>query len=186
MNTLRVTKVLELAGVTDFRFVDAAALWRGSEVHAAIKLANRGTLDRRSIPKGYLGYFAAFERFKLECHFVPIDVEHEVEAPQIGLAGRFDATAYVRAKLMMVDFKTSSDITKATALQLALYGHMHDPATWWPRLAVRLGGDGKYRVKTFPIISWQADLATALACVRKAHGRSTPADEARIETWKKS
>lgn len=172
MKFLRVTEVLAMAGVTDYSWVTEEAKYRGSEVHRAVKLANDGTLKRKSVPQKIGGYFSAFEKFKRECSFVPSATEKELESEELGLRGRMDAKGAIRGQRVIVDFKsTDSGIREATGLQLVLYGYMDNPNLWSDRVGVQLRSDGTYRLKTWPRAQWQSDLVTARACIRVAQWR---------------
>lgn len=161
-----ITRVLTLAGVTDFSFVDDEARWRGSEVHRVIELEDKGTLGE-GLPKRLQSYWHAHQKFMRETGFIPTHIEHKVQNKQLGLRGRIDRAGLMKGKLTIVDFKTSA-INPAVALQLCLGGHLLDPSHWWGRIAVQLKDDGTYSMKTFPLMQWHADLQTALACLRIA------------------
>jgi hypothetical protein len=45
-NFIGITRALALSGVTDFSFVQEDDLWKGSEVHRLVMLANLGTIHR--------------------------------------------------------------------------------------------------------------------------------------------
>jgi hypothetical protein len=163
---LGVTRVLALAGVTDFAFCDSESLWRGSEVHRICELADRGTLDEKTIPKDMQGYRSAHRKFMRETGFICTHIEFEVKSKHLGVRGRGDRAGLMRGKRTILDFKTGS-VNPATALQLVLYGHLLD-GEWWERIAVELRSDGSYKMTTFPLLTWAADLQTALSCVRVA------------------
>jgi hypothetical protein len=164
-NYIGITRALALSGVTDFAFVDDEARWRGSEVHRAIELADRGTLDRETLYVDVKGYMEAHSKFMRETGFICQQIEFKVQSKSLGVRGRIDRAGLLRGKKTIVDFKTGS-INPAVSLQLCLGGHLLDPSHWWQRVAVQLKEDGTYAMKTFPLIEWGSDLARALACVR--------------------
>ncbi len=162
-----ITRVLALAAVTNFDFVDEESKWRGSEIHRMIQLYDEHKLDEKTVPEDLKGYLAAHKKFMAETGFVPTRIEFNVQSKQLGLRGRIDRAGLLKGKRCIVDFKSGS-INPAVALQLCLGGYLLDPAYWWSRIAVQLKPTGKYSVKHFYLMEWHADLATALACVRIA------------------
>lgn len=164
---LGITKVLALGGVTDFGFVQENDLFRGSEVHRIISLAAKGTLDRKTVPKEWRGYLAARDAFVRETGYVTLKTEQRVENKSLGVRGRIDDFGLLHGRRTLVEYKTGA-IQPATALQLALGGHLLESACWFGRYAVQLRADGSYTVKNYPAMEWAADVATALACVRVA------------------
>lgn len=165
MNWIGITRALALSGCTDFSFCDEEALWRGCEVHKMIELADRGTLDRKTVPEGLAGYLAAHDKFMRETSFIPTHIEFQVKSPALGIRGRIDRAGLMRGKPTIVDFKTG-DLNPAVALQLVLGGHLHDPKKWFHRCGVQLKANGSYSVKPYYLKSWGSDLATALAACR--------------------
>lgn len=170
MKTLRVTEVLAIAGATDYSFATDDAKFRGSETHRAVQLASVGNLKIRSIPKSIEGYMDGFYKFKRECRYVVVEAERTVESKPLGLRGRLDARGFLRGEPALFDFKTGA-IQPAVTLQLCLYGHMLPLPSWWARFGVQLTSDGDYKLKPYPMMTWGADLATALAMVRAARWR---------------
>jgi hypothetical protein len=165
-----ITRCLAMSGVTDYSFVQEDDLWRGSEVHRIINLAAKGTLDRRSVPKELLGYLSARDAFCRETGYVTLLTEENVQNKELGLRGRIDDAGLMHGKPTLVEYK-SGGIQPAVALQLCLGGYLHNPSRWFGRYAVQLKADGSYTVKCFALMTWPADLATALACVRVAKWR---------------
>lgn len=165
---LHVTRVLAISGLADYSFMDEDALWRGSEVHRMVDLANRGTLDRKRVPKKYRGFLAARDKFVKETGFEPTATEHEVKNAELGIVGRLDAAGCMKKERIVVDFKTGT-IRPAVALQMVLYGHMHwNDGKWGQRWAVQLHEDGEYSMRCWDVASWHVDLSTAKSAVRIA------------------
>ena len=167
MNWLGITRCLALAGVTDFSFVDEEAKFRGSEVHRIIELSDKDHLDERTVPKRLVGFHEAHCKFMRETGFIPTHIEFKVQSKTLGIRGRIDRAGLMKGKRTICDYKTGS-INPAVGLQLCLGGHLLDPSHWWQRVAIQLKPDGTYSMKQFPLISWHADLQTALACARVA------------------
>jgi hypothetical protein len=166
-NFIGITRCLALSGVTDFSFVQEDDLWRGSEVHRIIHLASKGTLDRKTVPAELKGYLAARDKFYRETGYVTLRSEEKVQSEALGLRGRIDDAGLMHGGLAMVEWKSGA-IQPAVALQLCLGGYLHNPSQWFHRYAVQLKANGLYTVKHWPLMTWSADLATALACVRVA------------------
>jgi hypothetical protein len=162
---LRVTEILDLAGVTDFQFCTEEGKWKGSEVHRATELLDRGRL--KSMPDHIAGHVTAYRRFKIECHFVPEKIEISCSNKLYRVRGRADRTGMLNGHRCVLDLKNGA-IQPAVDLQLALYGEAIDPDAWWDRIAVQLLADGNYRVRRIDRMSYRADLATAHAAVRLA------------------
>ena len=160
-----ITRALAISGVTDFSFCDEESRWKGSEIHKMIELADRGTLDHKTVPKELEGYRESHRSFMRETGFIPTHIEFKVQSKVYGVRGRIDRAGLLRGKKTIVDFK-SGPVNPAVALQLCLGGHLLDPSHWWNRVGVQLKADGTYSMKTFPLMMWHSDLNTALACCR--------------------
>jgi len=162
-----ITRILALAGVTDFSWVDEEARWRGSEVHRAVALADRQSLDWRSVPKRLDGFVEAHFKFMKETGFIPTHIEHAIKSKELGIRGRIDRIGLLHGKRVVLDLKTGT-LDAAVGLQLALYGHLFDPKAWWKRIGVRLSNDGTYTLKIWGLTEWHADLNIALCAVKLA------------------
>lgn len=163
-NLIGVTRALAVSGVTDFSFCDEESGWKGSEIHRAIELADRGTLDRKTVPEEIEGYLRAQTRFMRETGFICTHIEHSLKSKVLGVRGRLDRAGLMKGRKTVLDYK-SGPINPAVALQLCLYGHLLDPAIWWQRIGVQLKADGTYSLKHFPTMEWYKDLNVALGCV---------------------
>jgi hypothetical protein len=172
-NFIGITRALALSGVTDFSFVQEDDLWRGSEVHRIIELAAKGTLDRKTVPKELKGYLAARDKFCRETGYVTVRTEKNVQSEVLGIRGRIDDSGLMHGKPALVEWKSGA-IQPAVALQLCLGGYLlsvmfgDNAGAWWHRYAVQLKPNGSYAVKHWPLLTWPADLATALSCCRVA------------------
>jgi hypothetical protein len=162
---LRVTEVLDLAGVTDHQFCTDEGRWKGSEVHRATELLDRGRLKK--CPDEILGHVAAYKRFKEECHFVPIEIEVSCFNRIYRVRGRADRVGMLGGFRCVLDLK-NGPIQPAVDLQLALYGEAISPLGWWDRIAVQLLANGSYRARRIERLSYRADVTTAHAAVRLA------------------
>jgi hypothetical protein len=153
--------------VTDFSFVQEDDLWKGSEVHRLVMLANLGTIHRPSVPTELLGYLNARDAFVRETGFIPISVERDVSSNELGIRGRIDCAGLMHGKPALVEWKSGA-IQPAVALQLCLGGHLLDEGKWFQRYAVQLKPDGSYTVRSFPLMMWHVDLMTAKCCAQVA------------------
>jgi PD-(D/E)XK nuclease superfamily len=162
---LRVTEVLDLAGVTDHQFCTDEGKWKGSEVHRATELLDRGRL--KSVPDAIAGHVEAYKRFKKECHFVPERIEVSCVNRYYHVRGRADRVGMLAGRRCVLDLK-NGPIQPAVDLQLALYGEAINPEIFWDRIAVQLLANGTYRARRIDRLLYCADLGTAHAAVRLA------------------
>ena len=133
-----------------------------------LELYDLNRLDEKTVPGELRGYLSAHKKFMRETGFIPQHIEKKVQSAKIGVRGRLDRAGLMKGRRAIADLKTGT-ITEAVALQMALYGHLLDPETWWERIAIQLKSDGSYSMKYFPLLSWPGDLATALSVVRISH-----------------
>jgi hypothetical protein len=168
MRDLSVTQVLAIAGVADFSFCTDEGRWKGSETHRATELLDRGRLKK--YPGHVAGRIRAYERFKVECHFVPDPdgIEVSCHNKALGIRGRADRIGKLEGLPAVLDLK-NGPIQPAVKLQLCLYGEAIDPKRWWTRIAVELRDDGTYRAMKILRQMYWTDLTTARAAVRLAH-----------------
>lgn len=167
-----VTKVLANAGKCDFSHVEEElrlhSLARGHSVHWLTQLEDEGALDYRTVPKGLRGYRRAWRAWKKHSGFCVLWVERKFIssygfAGTVDRAGSFPATAMFGSGTSgVVDIKTG-EICDYVRYQLCAYSLAVDPrpaiARTIRRVAVRLKSDGSYRVKEWPISTWDADFA---------------------------
>jgi hypothetical protein len=99
-----------------------AAARRGTAVHFALELLDRGELDRASIDPALEGYVVAYERFLVESRFIPAHIEHRVFHGIHRYAGTLDRTGLLDETLTVLDFKTGL-VLPGHALQLAAYAN---------------------------------------------------------------
>jgi hypothetical protein len=157
---LNVTKVLGLAGYTDFSNVDPIYRDRGKDAHTAVHYAMEGDLDRTHLAaaaeRGAMDlrpYVAAAEKFVRENDVEIVHPEAVVAAPKLGYAGKIDAFGYVRRGrfLVLIDWKLG-ELIAAYGVQLAAY-----KLAWWEmtkelvarRYCVRLLPNGDYKAHEY-------------------------------------
>jgi hypothetical protein len=177
---LSVTQVLAKAGICDFSFVDedvrVHSMNRGQSVHWMLQLEDEGALNYRTVPKGLRGYRKAYRTWKRQSGFNVLWVEKQFVSPfgfagTIDRAGSFPATTmYLSGTSAVLDFKTGP-IADWTALQLCAYSLAIDPrpsiARNIRRIGLQLKPDGTYRVREFPLCTWDSDMARFMAALKK-------------------
>jgi hypothetical protein len=161
-----VTQVLE--PLFDWSSVPHAVLERkrqiGQAVHQAIHLELTVGVDPASIDPACVPYFAAWKRFCSECKFEPLLVEQRVycnlgqllgKKRHLEYAGTPDEWGLFQGEPALIDWKCSMFLNyEAVGSQTAAYlfalvhghkiGSMADK-----RFAVKLMGDGRYKVERY-------------------------------------
>lgn len=167
---LSVTQVIAAVGLCDYSFVDedirVHSMSRGQSVHWMLQLEDQGALNYRTVPSGLRGYRKAYRTWKKASGFSPLWIEkqfvsHFGFAGTIDRAGSFPATTmYLTGTSAVVDFKTG-DIPDWVRYQLCAYSLAVDPrpamARLIRRIALSLKPDGTYKVKEFPLCTWDSD-----------------------------
>lgn len=171
---LAVTRVLELAAVTDW-----SAPWystwhrdRGRLVHETIALENEGALNDETLDAQLAGYLEGYRRFRAEVGGELEWHEQIVSDIDLGVAGTLDliirhSSDHPRRR-RLYDIKPSA--APPTAIQLAAYARMAhalygDPMVF-ARAALILPGDGTYRLEPYDDPN---DERVFLAALRVAH-----------------
>jgi hypothetical protein len=175
-----VTKVIASRGKCDWSYVDEDirlhSIKRGQSVHWLTQLEDEGALNYRTVPKGLRGYRKGYRTWKRHSGFFPIWIERKFYS-HYGFAGTLDragsfpaATMYGSGTSGVVDIKTG-EIYDWVRLQLCAYTLAVDPrpaiARTIRRIALRLKSDGTYRVKEFPMQSWDSDFAEFMKDLRE-------------------
>lgn len=133
--TLRATGAV-IPGVTgiinpvigqDFSFVDpeklAAAAQLGTDVHEMIRhdIANPG-FERDDVDRfALLGYFDAWREFRERSGFKPLLSEELVYSARYGYCGRLDLFGELNDRLMLVDIKRVTVVSRTAGVQTAAY-----------------------------------------------------------------
>ncbi len=177
-----VTKVIARSGKCDWSCVDEElrlhSIKRGQSVHWLTQLEDEGALDYRTVPKGLRGYRKAYRTWKRQSGFNVIWIERKFIS-RYGFAGTLDRAGSFPATTMygsgtsgVVDLKTG-DIADWVRYQLCAYTLAVDPrpaiARTIRRIALRLCADGKYRVKEFPMQTWDSDFAEFMKDLRRVN-----------------
>lgn len=165
-----VTQVIAGAGLCDFSFVEedirVHSMKRGESVHWMLQLEDEGALNYRKVPAGLRGYRKAYRTWKCQSGFNVLWIEKQFIselgfAGTIDRAGSFPATAmYLTGTSAVLDFKTG-EIADWTRYQLCAYSLAVDPrpaiARTIRRIALSLRADGTYKIKEFPLCTWDSD-----------------------------
>jgi hypothetical protein len=167
-----VTQVLARAGICDFSFVEEEtrihAMKRGTSVHWLLQLEDEGALNYRTVPRSLRGYRKAYRDWKRHSSFCPLWVECKFVS-QYGYAGIIDragsfpaTTMYLSGTNCVLDFKTG-EIPDWVRLQLAAYALAIEPiiavARNIRRIALTLSASGAYKIKEFPLCTFDSDIA---------------------------
>lgn len=138
----------------------------GTAVHKAIELDLANDLDHASLVEAVLPYFQAWQRFNAD--FAPRNAQSEVRVYSThGYAGTVDLICESPdQRLWVLDFKTSTDVGPAVALQTAAYAEAYNnmglDLRTPQRGAIHLKPDGTY--KLYPYTD-RKDWPTFLACL---------------------
>lgn len=148
-----VTEVLKAQGLIDYSRVDDEVLKTsssfGSNTHSAIKLYLRGNLDESSLDPAIRPYLDGVIKFCKDYEFLPIKIEQPVYSKLWRIAGTPDVIGLSKLGITLPDWKSSTSIIPATAIQLAGYELIENE---WRvpkmkikhRVSVLLTGDGNY------------------------------------------
>ena len=147
----------------------ASSSKKGVAIHWLCQLGDEGGVDMRKVPKALRPYRKAWMRWCEASGFVTTEVEHQFISPW-GYAGTIDRVGYFqRGKIIesaVIDLKSGTAIPASTNLQLIGYGaaRFKNPCR---RVALRIGPDGQYKAKEYPVSTWYTDLAEFLELVKK-------------------
>lgn len=126
---------------------------RGTAVHLACELHDRGSLDRKSIDPAIAGYVAAWISYRADVDCEWDIIEQPMHHPRLLYAGTPDRIGTVDGKRAVIDIKTTSVMSPAVGVQLAGYQMMEpvdaSKAQNVLRVAVQLRKDGTYRTHQF-------------------------------------
>jgi hypothetical protein len=165
-----VTTVLKSVGLVEYSHIPQdvlqAAAHRGTAVHYALELLDRGELDYESLDPSIEFYVKAYGRFCAESGFIPAHIEYRVFHGLHRYAGTLDRTGVLDGALTVLDFKTGL-VLPGHAVQLAAYANCLVMPRRFRRIALQLCGDGTYRVHEYPLGTMSRDIdlfLAALAC----------------------
>jgi hypothetical protein len=174
-----VTQILAASGKCDWSCVDEEirlhSIKRGQSVHWLTQLEDEGALNYRTVPIGLRGYRKAYRTWKRYSGFHVIWIERQFIS-QYGFAGTLDRAGSFPSTTMfgsgtsgVVDLKTGP-ILDYVRMQLCSYTLAVDPrpaiARTIRRIALRLCSDGTYKVKEYPMRTWDSDFSEFMEALR--------------------
>jgi len=160
-----VSEILERAGLSDFSMVSGRVLQiaqeRGSFVHLACELFNRGVLDLDTVDPELIGYVDGWMAFCRDFKPKFKLIEQRLCNIELGYAGTPDCTALIKRKNTLIDIKTGGK-TKAHEPQHGAYSMLdgigHISEAW----TVYLSKDGKYKIGIHDLFNGQRIFLAAL------------------------
>jgi len=146
-----VTQAISGAGLVDSRWFDDYSRDRGTAVHLATELWDKGTLDEDTLDPVIVPYLEGWKLFTAETGAVwdITGIEQRVFSTSHRYAGTLDRIGTVNGRRTLADIKTGLSNSRNTALQLAAYCHAIGEVC--DRMAVHLPGDGKYKLSLYKI-----------------------------------
>lgn len=150
-NVISVTTVLKRAGLFDPSLYSPEAAIRGTYVHQACELDDRGELDEESLDQTLAGYLAGWRRFCDETRFQPELIEERVYSPTYQFAGTIDRVGLAGNRMVILDIKSGVP-HPSHAIQLAGYQLAFRDATGrlvLNRWGVYLDPTGGYTIREF-------------------------------------
>ena len=169
---ISVTQAISAAGLVDGRWFDDYSRDRGTAVHLACELWDKGTLDEDVLDPVIVPYLDGWRLFTAETGAVwdMTGIEQMVHSQVYRFAGKLDRIGTVNSRRTLVDIKTGIP-QPWTALQLAAYaGAMGELIC---RMAVHLPGDGKYRITSYKMADQVRDFAVFHACLTVANWKES-------------
>jgi len=147
-----VTQILERVGLVNTYFMNQypEARQRGTDVHEATALIDRGALELGDFDGWMAGWIDSWSLFKIDNAIDDFShVESRFGSAELGYAGTVDRVAMIDDKPVIIDLKTGKP-ARTHKLQLAAYaiglGLMSKDTR---RMCVHLTDDGEYKVKEY-------------------------------------
>ncbi len=156
-----VTQILKSLGLIDATWYTDEARDRGSMIHLATALDDRGELDESSVDERIAGYLAAWRLFKAESGASFTDIEIQLYS-DYGYAGTPDRIGTLRGRSVF-DIK-NGEPEPWHALQTAAYafGCSAGSAAVMSRYCIYLRDNGTYRLIQH---DRSTDIAVWLSCL---------------------
>jgi hypothetical protein len=171
-----VTRVLEGAGLIDYRFLGERRevyLACGRAVHDATASDDEGRLAEDRIPPSIRRYLEAWRAFRRDYKFVPALIEHRVLHEPYRYAGTLDRTGCVRdGSEWILDLK-SGVAPAAVGCQLAAYAACLPHPRGCRRRCIELHADSTYKVIPFETADYQRDFERFVAALSLFGTRSS-------------
>ena len=156
-----VTQIIQDVRLSDFGMINRRVLEiaqeRGTCVHLACELYDKGQLDESSVDPELVGYLEAWKKFYSD--FKPEFIEIEkMYYDERGFAGTIDRLARVGKITTLIDIKTGGK-SKSHEVQLGGYSLFIDPQR---TQTIYLSKDGKYKVQPHNTTRGQSVFLSAL------------------------
>ena len=145
---ISVTQVLERAGMMDYRFGNDDARLRGTYVHDAAVMIDRGTLDWTILDPILAPYCRAYEKFIADAKPEILISERPMYHAQYMYAGKPDRVMTLNGFRGVFDLKSGSP-HPATAVQIASYCELvrvNEDIPFLKGYSLHLRDDGTYRL----------------------------------------
>jgi len=147
-----VTRIIEAAGLVELHGSAEQldyARDRGTALHMATELDDRGELDEDSVADDIRGHLAAWRRFRAESGIRIDAIECRLYHPRLRYAGTIDRIGTLQRRRAIIDIKTGAE-RRATGVQLAAYEAMAKHAglcaSGTRRYGCYLSDDGNYKL----------------------------------------
>lgn len=164
-----VTEVLGEAGMIDRSWFTEEARTRGTFVHQATEMIDKGTLDWETLDPSLLPYCCAYEKFCADARPEILISEKPMYHATHLFAGTPDRIQKVNGVTGCWDIKTGARVP-ATGLQLAAYRELvrvNEDIVCSKSFGLYLQNDGNYRVHEYPNHQRSLNIfLSALTCVR--------------------
>ena len=143
---ISVTGILKAEGFIDTQWFDEYSATRGTYVHKACELSDRGELEEAELDPILIPYVSAWQKFIMESKFQITEMETRLVSETHQFSGKPDRIGILNGCPAIIDLK-SGVVQPWTALQLAGYeilkGSPHK------RFGVQLKDDGNYKLTEF-------------------------------------
>ncbi len=143
-----VTTILSEMGLShDFSKVSSFYAQRGTAVHKAVELVDKGTLDETTLDPRIAGYVSGYRRFLRESGYQAEHWEVPLYSESLRVAGTIDKLGKLGGRFGILDIKTSRTLDPSVELQLCGYAalwnenHSDCPALFKYALQLTEGGD---------------------------------------------
>ena len=120
INYPSVTTILQEMGFVDSTWFDEYSRTRGTYVHKAVELYNKGELLEDDLDERLAPYLDAWRRFKQNSNIIILNSELQVYSDIFRYAGTLDIECTINGHQAIIDLK-SGIVAPVTALQLAAY-----------------------------------------------------------------
>lgn len=143
-----VTEVLGKSGISDYSFSSGEAMLRGSYVHMATEMIDRGTLDWDILDETLLPYCEAYKLFISEKRPSVVISEKPMYHPVHLFGGTPDRVVILDGVLSLIDYKSGAP-NRGTKYQVAAYRELvkvNENVSCAKCYALHLRNDGKYRL----------------------------------------